>query len=761
MKTFNYNVTRLSISNLVKPDDFFQIISSKSILIQVFSGENIQKIKVVIKEIKELFKDALIIGSTTDGEILDTKVTTQNTVVSISTFSNTTFKSICFSINNSFEDGKKVAKELIVEDSVAIISFGDGLNLNGEEYLNGINFIDSDILVSGGLSGDNGEFKNCYIIYDDKIYENHIVAVSLNSNKLNVRSMHRFGWDKIGIKHTVTKAKQNRIYTIDNITAVDFYEKYLGTEIAKNLPSVGVEFPLIKMITNIDVARAVVKKYDDGSLGLAGNIEEGEDIYLGIGNHNKILSENFEYNNLQVESFFIYSCMARRRFLGDKIVDEIYPFSSVTDTTGFFTYGEFFHKEQNQLLNETFTILALSESDEVVKINKQSSNIYADKSKTYQALSNIIQQTTSEYNKLNNKLENKYIQKTLDVLDLNNQMMILMENMHEGMFFCKKDGTIISTNKMICKLLKYDKNECISKNISDIIHFKDKDLNITEKFETDFKMQEQLIIKSGDIIDVIINFSELSSQDNIYMIAIIDITDIKSKDKQLMMQAKHAQMGEMINMIAHQWRQPLNAITANAINLGMKNSFGCLEENDIEESTEYIQDMCHKMSKTISDFMNLSKPDNKSEKVFLKEIYDNMLSFMKSQLIQHNITIEFTGDLGIELDVIKQDLMHIIINIVTNAKDALDELDKKDKNVIINSFIENNRCIIEIKDNAGGIKIDEIEKIFNPYYTTKVEGMGTGIGLYMCKKLLDETLNGTISVSNDSNGAIFKIELPK
>jgi len=173
------------------------------------------------------------------------------------------------------------------------------------------------------------------------------------------------------------------------MSAVSMYSKYLGDEIADSLPAVGIEFPLIITRNGMKIARAVLGKEDDGSLIFAGNIHEGDKVQFGYGNSGMILSEAVntrkQIDMPCVESIFIYSCMARRRFLNEAISIELTPLANLAPSVGFFTYGEFFTSTENsdsrffdgmncELLNQTMTVLSMSESDE------PSGYIFEDKS---------------------------------------------------------------------------------------------------------------------------------------------------------------------------------------------------------------------------------------------------------------------------------------------------------------------------------------------------------------------------------------------
>ncbi len=326
MKTFSTYFTSEKILQEFVEDN--NIKDSSSLMIQIFTAVNNKEFILNLnKMINSLLPLSVIIGSTTDGEIKDGLVSIQQTVISFTVFQQTTLKIyITSDVNDFFKGGVEVASNIIQNDTKVIISFIDGLNGNGEEFLNGINSINQDVKVAGGLAGDNGTFTKTYVFTKDTIVEHGIVAISLNSLSLNVHTQYSFNWLPIGKMLKITKSIKNRVYTIDDKTAYDTYSHYLGEDIAKKLPAVGIEFPLIIQRNNIPVARAVLSSQEDGSLVFAGNINNGDQVQFGYGNSELILQQT-QHNinkiiNIPVESIFIYSCMARRRFMPNDIENE-------------------------------------------------------------------------------------------------------------------------------------------------------------------------------------------------------------------------------------------------------------------------------------------------------------------------------------------------------------------------------------------------------------------------------------------------------
>ncbi len=387
------------------------IQNSSSLLIQVFSAITDKAfISTLLSELTLLLPDAVIIGSTTDGEIMDGKVSSDKVVLSFSQFNNTTLQAAAVKhIANGYNSGQYLAKSLISDDTKLLITFVDGLNTNGEEFLNGIASIDDKIIVAGGHAGDNSNFIETLVFTKDDILTHGAVAVSLNSHHLHIHTDYSFNWHPIGNELTITKAEGNRVYTLDGRSAVDTYDHYLGEEISKGLPSIGVEFPLIVNRKGEDISRAAIGKEDDGSLIVGGNLYTGEKVRIGYGNRKEILkkSQNILDTTSQKpsEGIFIYSCMTRKYFMGDEIESEVLPLQKIAPVSGFFTYGEFFTSNQKNLFNQTMTLVSLSESDKIHKITLDTQPQKVDiNSTSTEALIHLINITSEEVKEQNRAL---------------------------------------------------------------------------------------------------------------------------------------------------------------------------------------------------------------------------------------------------------------------------------------------------------------------------------------------------------------------
>ncbi len=233
----------------------------------------------------------------------------------------------------------------------------------------------------------------------------------------------------------------------------------------------------------------------------------------------------------------------------------------------------------------------------------------------------------------------------------------------------------------------------------------------------------------------------------------------RAKDIQLIQQARLAQMGEMISMIAHQWRQPLASISATSSAIRIKSELGKLTQEIVFRQTDKISEYSHFLSETIDDFRNFFKPNRDKKETNYSDIIDSVNSIIGVSL--NHKYIELVKELNSNESFISypNELKQVILNLIKNAEDALIENKIKKPFIKLTTYNENGNYILKISDNAGGIPKDIIDKIFDPYFSTKSEKNGTGLGLYMSKMIIQEHCNGSLSVENSSEGAVFKIAI--
>ncbi|MEA3499052.1 MAG: FIST N-terminal domain-containing protein, partial [Campylobacterota bacterium] len=638
-----------------------------NILVQVFTSQNDRNyILHLISNILNNLPNAKIIGSTTCGEISNNGSLDNSTVISFSKFSQTTLETKLIKYDkSSFTTGQNFIKMFNNSDDLKLlISFTDGLNTNGEEFLNGITSINDKLVISGGMAGDNSKFEDTFVFTQDEITSKGAVGVALYNKDLNIHTDYSFNWETVGKKHIIEKSVKNRVYQISGMSTVEFYKYYLGDDIGKLLPAIGIEFPLVIKRDGLNIARAVLAKHDDGSLSFAGNIEEGSEVQFGHGDVQMIINKGLE--NVKeiiehpIESIFIYSCMARKALLKEDINLEILPLKELAPISGFFTYGEFYHNCKNnncnnQLLNQTMTVLAISENDK--KVEKVTPNIFSHNPEDVddislhrtQAFSSLIDKTTKELEELNHNLEER---------------------------------------------------------ISD------------------------------------------------------EVAKNQEKDAILQVVQTQAQLGEMLEMIIHQWRQPLSAITSTASSTQVYQETGLLTDTLLDKTLDDILSYSSHLNTTIEDFRDLFQIDNSANTISLIKLIEKSLTIITPLIKSESIEVikEFDSDAKISLPIGL--FMQVILNITKNAIDILVEKKVKNPKIKFKTYIKSDYIVIKIMDNGGGIPKDILPKVFDKKFTTKGDTHGTGIGLDMSKTIIETKIGGKIKVHNVKEWAVFNIKIP-
>ena len=237
------------------------------------------------------------------------------------------------------------------------------------------------------------------------------------------------------------------------------------------------------------------------------------------------------------------------------------------------------------------------------------------------------------------------------------------------------------------------------------------------------------------------------------------VNEVRQKDKMLLQQSKMAAMGEMIGAISHQWRQPLNSLALNIQLLEELSYNNELSQKEVEEFVDKNMKTIQFMSQTIDDFRNFFRKDKEKVEFNIKEAIQKTIELQKAQLKDHNISIHVDLD-DVNIIGFKNEFMQVILNLISNAKDSIEEKREKDGDFEGHIYIElkrfNDKVTIKVKDNGGGISEELKDRIFEPYFTTKEEGKGTGIGLYMVKEII-ERMEGKIEFKNTQEGVEFII----
>lgn len=232
------------------------------------------------------------------------------------------------------------------------------------------------------------------------------------------------------------------------------------------------------------------------------------------------------------------------------------------------------------------------------------------------------------------------------------------------------------------------------------------------------------------------------------------------QEKLLVQQSKLASMGEMIGNIAHQWRQPLGELSAILMNLQVKHEFNDLSADVLLHSIHQCNKINAYMSSTISDFQNFFKPSKDKEVFEISEACHRSMTILGASLTYHGIKFHFDISEKVEVLGYPNEFAQALLNILSNAKDVLSEREISNPFIRLQLKKGYKYTLIVIEDNGGGIASDYMDRIFEPYFTTKYSKQGTGIGLYMTKMIIENNMNGLINVRNTQQGALFTIKLP-
>ncbi|SFV52448.1 Uncharacterized conserved protein [hydrothermal vent metagenome] len=359
-------------------------LDSQNTLILIFSSLKAEHVKNELLKIAALFPASIIIGASTSGEIFNDEVYDNTIVISIAKFQSTTLKdNICKTINNknSYKDGAGIAKTLYDEHLKGIFILSDGLQTNGSKLTEGINSVlPSDVVVSGGLAGDQDRFEHTWIIEDDKLHESAVCAIGFYGESIHFQAASKGGWDSLGLTRVVTKSKDNVVYEFDGKPALKIYKRYLGDKV-KELPASALLFPLElkdKSTSEETVVRSVLAvNEEEDSLIFAGDIAEGSHVTFMKANFDRLIDgagESAEKLNLSTYNHeemlcIAISCVGRKLVLKSRIEEEIEAIEEVlpkeAHVIGFYSYGEISPLASGtcSLHNQTMTLTTIWESD--------------------------------------------------------------------------------------------------------------------------------------------------------------------------------------------------------------------------------------------------------------------------------------------------------------------------------------------------------------------------------------------------------------
>lgn len=311
----------------------------------------------------------------------------------------------------------------------------------------------------------------------------------------------------------------------------------------------------------------------------------------------------------------------------------------------------------------------------------------------------------------------------------------------------------IDINDVAVELLGYNsKEELIGASVEN--HISKRYRNLVKKHFKNNKftkepIEYQILTKDNRVKTVLGKGQEIEFEGRILRIsAFLDITNIKNQERIILQQSKLASIGELLTNIAHHWRQPLSTISTLSSGMKLEHDLNILSEKKLSDGLVQINNTTQMLSTTINNFSDYFEPKKDIESFDLTDVLDNIINFFEAVFNKNKINTIIAYEDKNLLKGYPYELTQVIVNIFNNSKDAFIFNKVKDRHLIISTYKELDKYILSIKDSAGGIKKDLLEKIFDPYFTTKHKYKGTGLGLYMCHEIIVKHMDGIIYAKN-------------
>ena len=321
----------------------------------------------------------------------------------------------------------------------------------------------------------------------------------------------------------------------------------------------------------------------------------------------------------------------------------------------------------------------------------------------------------------------------------------------------------LGVNNFLIKPISYKNLLNVLEELANVIQLEKK---VEAEKQDKFQAQDQLKIAHAELENRVIertrelavaNQQLIEFQETLHDKIAKSVAEIRLKDHIMILQSRQAVMGEMIGHIAHQWRQPLNTIGLLTQSLLFSYRNSNLSDEMLEDRVNKIMVVLEHMSETIDDFRNFFNPNREKINFGVKSVVQKTLSFVESSFQKHKIEIDLDIEDDCQVNGYENEYSQVLMNLLINAKDALVGQNENNRKIWIRVNRRMGKSCVEIGDNAGGISADIKDKLFEPYFTTKTDENGTGLGLYICKTIIEGKMDGYIDVSNDENGAVFTI----
>lgn len=337
------------------------------------------------------------------------------------------------------------------------------------------------------------------------------------------------------------------------------------------------------------------------------------------------------------------------------------------------------------------------------------------------------------------------------------------------------DSVIQDVNDRFCEITGYSREEVIGKSAKMLYPSEEEFEKVgVEKYRSiqehgSGTVRTRFLRKDGEFIEIELSSTPLDPEDLSQGVTftVLDITqqvrdtkELKEQEEMMLAQSRHAAMGEMISMIAHQWRQPLSIISMSVSSLLVDIDFDELDQDEVKRQSEIVMRQTEQLSHTIDDFRNFFRPNREKEAVTIASILQDTEKVIGPGLRNYAIDLSIRNSSDTTVSIYKRELIQVFLNLINNAKDAVMTHTKGEKKIVVSITEEGDAIVVDICDNGGGIDDAVITKVFDPYFTTKLKQTGTGLGLYMSKIIVEKHLAGRISVRNSEEGACFTLALP-
>ncbi len=700
-------------------------------LVQIFGGSgSMRQITAIAAEAGKI-KNSCVIGCTSAGEVLEGEILEGSVVVSVADFEFSDVKPFFYEGSDMIKAADEIKANIIDSSTKGLIIFTDGLHSDGQALIARLAETAPHVLIAGGKAADDYSYTETFVFTEQEFAARGVVCAALSGEELILHTDYLFGWEPVGEMMTVTSAKGGRVYTINDIPAVDIYRRYLGHEVTDGLPDAGIEFPLITFRRGIEVARSPVAKYDDGSVLFAGNIEKGSLVRFGFGNLD--FADTGAYakfdamSGVPVEGVFVYTCSGRRFFLKYGMEIELRLLASMGSSVGFFTYGEYFQANRcNELLNVTTTFMTLSESKDAFRRKQMEKKRIENRS--LKAITTLVRTTSAELN----------FEKELTSVILDNQeSIVILRSENEG---------AVKINRTFFDLFGFD----------DLNSFKKQHRCISELF-----ISQEGYLEHGcfDGVDIIINekckmrdpkgivrvykvrASKLNFGEPPYMLVTLnDVTDLENAVNTAVF-AEKAKSDFLAN-ISHEIKTPLGGM------LGFLDILGQMETApEKKELIAVIRENGAGLLSVINDILDYSKIDNGRMEIRympfkLEYELKAVISTFRTKAREKNIELTLVKDDTLPVYMVSDPLRlkQILCNLISNALKFTPVGGRAELRADYRE--DEKKVCFTVTDNGIGIPKENQKRIFRFYVdtskdiSTKTHG-GTGLGLAIASSLVD------------------------